>query len=123
MTFASILLMVLPCSGSCWAFATTEALNDRMCIKGKLSTTLLSPTDTAACCSGMACGFSNGCNGGQPAGAWRWFTHSGVVTGGDFNDLGKGDTCLPYPFESCAHHVEPDEAHPPCPPTDYATPE
>lgn len=45
--------------GSCWAFATTEALNDRMCIKQKLSSTLLSPTDTAACCTGYACGFSN----------------------------------------------------------------
>lgn len=34
-----------------------------------------------------------GCNGGQPSSAWRWFTTEGVVTGGDYSDVGKGTTC------------------------------
>jgi hypothetical protein len=104
--------------GSCWAFATTEAFNDRLCIS-KGFTTLLSPTDTTACCH---LGGSMGCNGGQPAGAWQWFTEKGVVTGGDYEDKGSEDTCLPYPFPSCAHHVDPTPEHPACPSDDYSTP-
>lgn len=72
--------------GSCWAVASTEVINDRFCIALNY-TTLLSPTDTVACCSGASCGFSQGCNGGQPAGAFSWFVESGVVTGGDFPDV------------------------------------
>lgn len=104
--------------GSCWAFGSTEALNDRLCISHGL-TTLLSPTDTLACCSGMKCAFSMGCNGGQPSGAWKWFTETGVVTGGDYNDQA---TCEPYPFPPCAHHVEPTADLPACPSDDYSTP-
>lgn len=36
---------------------------------------------------------SMGCNGGQPGSAWKWFTKTGVVTGGDFADIGTGTTC------------------------------
>lgn len=107
--------------GSCWAFATTEALNDRLCISQGVHD-LLSPTDTVACCSGMRCGMSMGCNGGQPSGAWTWFTKTGVVTGGDQVNEGDGSTCEPYPFESCAHHVDPTPEHPACPSKDYSTP-
>ena len=103
--------------GSCWAFGSTEAFNDRFCIKtGKpeeyasnLSNkwkrflfqlniirlkhrvpkytvylspsgdtkTLFSPEDTVSCCNGFRCNFSMGCNGGQPSGAWKWFSKSG----------------------------------------------
>lgn len=50
--------------GSCWAFGTTEALNDRACIASSGSmTTLYSTSDTTACCNGTKC-FSFGCNGG-----------------------------------------------------------
>lgn len=93
--------------GSCWAFGSTEAFNDRYCIKTGDSKTLFSPQDTAACCTGVSCGFSNGCNGGQPSGAWSWFTKVGVVSGGDYSDVGKGTSCEPYTLESCAHHVAP----------------
>ena len=34
-----------------------------------------------------------GCNGGQPGSAWKWFTRTGVVSGGDYSDIGTGETC------------------------------
>lgn len=66
--------------GSCWAFGSTEAFNDRHCIATGDAVTVFSPEDTVACCAGLTCGMSNGCNGGQPASAWKWF-----------NDKGSGD--------------------------------
>jgi len=93
--------------GSCWAFGSTEALNDRYCIKTGDAKALLSVEETNSCCSGAACSFSMGCNGGQPSGAWSWFTKTGVTTGGDWEDNGKGTTCKPYSMQSCAHHVDP----------------
>lgn len=100
--------------GSCWAFGSTEALNDRYCIATGDTKTLLSPQDTAACCTGAVCGFSMGCNGGQPAGAWRWFTEKGVVSGGDYENVDDGSSCTPYTLHSCAHHSEPSEGQPAC---------
>jgi len=70
--------------GSCWAHGTTEAFNDRLCIKTG-STTLLSTADTTGCCGFLSC-FSMGCNGGQIGTPWAWFQHTGVVTGGDYGD-------------------------------------
>lgn len=70
--------------GSCWAHGTTEALNDRLCIKHGLKT-LLSTADTTGCCGFLNC-FSQGCNGGQIGTPWSWFKNTGVVTGGDFGD-------------------------------------
>lgn len=70
--------------GSCWAHGTTEALNDRLCIKHGLKT-LLSTADTTGCCGFLSC-FSMGCNGGQIGTPWAWFKNTGVVTGGDYGD-------------------------------------
>jgi len=106
--------------GSCWAFGSTEAFNDRRCIATG-DATLLSPTDTVANCGFLQC-FSMGCNGGQPSQAWKWFASTGVVTGGDHDDAGKGDTCAPYPFAACAHHVDPTPEIPACPTSEYPTP-
>lgn len=93
--------------GSCWAFGSTEAFNDRHCIATGDVKTILSPEDTVSCCSGAQCAFSNGCGGGQPSGAWKWFSNVGVSTGGDYADVGKGTTCKPYSMKSCAHHTTP----------------
>lgn len=86
--------------GSCWAFASTEAFNDRLCIASNGAfQTLLSPQDTVSCCGFFSC-FSQGCNGGQPGMAWKWFTSKGVVTGGNYGE-DDNKTCLPYDFEDC----------------------
>jgi len=106
--------------GSCWAFGSTEAFNDRLCIATG-STTKLSTTDTTANCGFLQC-FSMGCNGGQPGMAWDWFKNKGVVTGGDYEDIGSGTTCAPYPFLSCAHHVPATDEHPACPDAEFSTP-
>jgi cathepsin B len=95
--------------GSCWAMASTEAMNDRSCIAGGDTKTLLSPEDTLSCCKGLTCNFSMGCDGGQPVGAWHWFQHSGVATGGDYVDRNTSASCKPYPFPSCAHHTTPPD--------------
>jgi cathepsin B len=91
--------------GSCWAFGSTEAFNDRLCIstKGQFQKEL-SAQDTTSCCDIFKC-FSMGCNGGQPSGAWNFFTKYGVVTGGDSTDKGTGDSCWPYQLDTCSHHV------------------
>jgi len=100
--------------GSCWAFGSTEAFNDRYCIKTGDASTVFSAEDTLACCTGLSCGFSMGCNGGQPSGAWKFFTKNGVPSGGDWADVGTGTTCKPYRLESCAHHVSPPPGMPAC---------
>lgn len=107
--------------GSCWAFGSTEAFNDRLCIASDGAfTKLLSPEDTVSCCGFLQC-FSMGCNGGQPGMAWRWFTTHGVVTGGDYSDKNSGATCLPYELAPCAHHVT-GTPLPDCPSKEDPTP-
>lgn len=98
--------------GSCWAHSSTESFNDRYCITTGDATTLFSTEDTNSCCSGLQCSFSMGCNGGQPSGAWNWFTKQGVSSGGDYSDIGSGTTCKPYSMQSCAHHVTVDGVTP-----------
>merc|ERR1711920_1020804 len=106
--------------GSCWAFGSTEAFNDRHCIATG-SKVKLSVEDTTANCGFLQC-FSMGCNGGQPGMAWDWFKSKGVVTGGDYFDIGSGDTCAPYSLAPCAHHVPATDKYPACPSSEYPTP-
>lgn len=94
--------------GSCWAFGTTEALNDRICINSiangsTTDTRYLSTADTAGCCNGKEC-FSFGCNGGQVSLPWGWFVRTGVVSGSGYGD---GEYCYDYTMPMCAHHVAP----------------
>lgn len=87
--------------GSCWAFAATEAFNDRLCIAsgGQFPTTLSAWQTTS-------CGESSfGCLGGDPLAAWDYIQKEGLATGGGFEDIGTGKSCLPYPLPTCAHHV------------------
>ena len=45
--------------------------------------------------------------------AWKYFKNNGIVSGGNYEDIGKGDSCYPYQFQSCAHHVT-DPSRPSC---------
>jgi len=96
--------------GSCWAFGSVSSFESRRCIVTG-EDTKFSPEDTAFCQPLFGAG--NGCNGGNSA--WNWFVSHGVVTGGDYFDSGSGDTCLPYSFAPCAHHVPPTDKYPACP--------
>lgn len=76
--------------GSCWAFGAAEALSDRFCIHFNVNVTL-SENDLVACC-GFQCG--DGCDGGWPLNAWRYFISTGVVTA----------ECDPYFDEAGCQH-------------------
>lgn len=100
--------------GTCWAFASTESFESRACIAtGK--DIKYSPEDTGFCSNA---GF--GCSGGNSA--WNWFQSNGVVTGGDYTEIGSGDTCLPYSLKPCAHHVPASDKYEPCPSSEYPSP-
>jgi cathepsin B len=93
--------------GTCWAFGSVESFEDRACIAtGK-------PIKYSAEDTGFNSNAGMGCNGGNSA--WTWFKNTGVVTGGDYTDIGGGDTCLPYSLAPCAHHVPPTDKYPACP--------
>lgn len=96
--------------GACWAFGTTTAFNDRLCIATGKSDVILSPWDTLTNAPGQF-----GCGGGNPDAAWQWLASTGVVTGGDEPDMGKGTTCQPYKFGFCNHH-EANDVYQMCPP-------
>jgi cathepsin B len=88
--------------GSCWAFAATEAMTDRICIatKGK-SKFRVSADNLVSCCGILSlCGF--GCNGGFPSSAWRYWVSHGIVSGGPY---GSNQGCQPYEIPPCEHHV------------------
>nr|BAD23812.1 cathepsin B-N1 [Tuberaphis styraci] len=81
--------------GSCWAFGTSSAFADRLCIAtdGEFNE-LLSPEELAFCCH--KCGF--GCSGGYPIRAWERFKKHGLVTGGNYD---SGEGCQPYRVPPC----------------------
>ncbi|CAH1405466.1 unnamed protein product [Nezara viridula] len=82
------------------AVAAAGAFTDRLCIATNGKFTLpLSSEELLACCS--SCG--DGCNGGYPSAAWKYFASNGLVTGGDYkSDVG----CQPYEIPACSHHVK-----------------
>lgn len=102
--------------GSCWAHGATESFNDRYCIATG-STTLLSTEDA------LANSGAGSCNGGQPTSVLNWISRTGVVSGGDYTDRGKGTSCAPYSLPTCQHHnwKPPTPEHPACPDS-YPTP-
>ena len=48
--------------------------------------------------------------------------NTGVITGGDYTDIGSGTTCGPYSMAPCAYHVAPSTVYPACPTSEYSTP-
>jgi len=68
--------------GSCWAFAGSEAMSDRVCIaSGSAVNAVLSPEDMVECNTA-----NMGCGGGWLGVAWKYLESTGIVT----------DSCLPY---------------------------
>jgi len=86
--------------GSCWAFGAVEAISDRICVhsRGKINVEI-SSEDLLTCC-GFWCG--DGCDGGWPGSAWKYWVHHGLVSGGLYGDT---KTCQPYIIPPCEHHV------------------
>ena len=68
--------------GSCWAFAASEVLSDRLCIasEGKVKANL-SPQDLVSCDY-----LDMGCNGGIPMMSWITLRFKGITT----------ESCMPY---------------------------
>ncbi|KAJ8944112.1 hypothetical protein NQ318_013294 [Aromia moschata] len=100
--------------GSCWALGAVEAMTDRICISSEGKTqTSVSAEDLLSCCT--YCG--KGCDGGDPAMAWLYWTIDGLVSGGDYNTT---NGCKSYSIAPCAHHVESDR--PSCTGIDTPTP-
>jgi cathepsin B len=93
--------------GSCWAFGAVEAMSDRICIHSQgAKQVFISSEDLLSCC-GFSCGM--GCNGGYPAGAWRYYKDHGLVTGGLYK---SNQGCQDYALPPCSHHV--NSTYPPC---------
>ncbi|KAK9887120.1 hypothetical protein WA026_020568 [Henosepilachna vigintioctopunctata] len=86
--------------GSCWAFGAVEAISDRICIHsgGKFQVSI-SANDLLSCC-GFDCG--NGCQGGFPDAAWKYWVENGIASGGLY---GSNDGCQSYVFAPCEHHT------------------
>lgn len=85
--------------GSCWAFGAVEVMTDRTCIhSGGERNFHYSAEDLVSCCS--MCGA--GCNGGMPGGAFLYWVHGGIVSGGSYN---SSQGCQPYEIPPCEHHV------------------
>ncbi|KAH0821918.1 hypothetical protein GEV33_000873 [Tenebrio molitor] len=103
--------------GSCWAFGSTEAMSDRLCIAtdGKVKFQF-SPEDLLSCCK--ECG--DGCDGGSSATAWAYWMNSGIVSGGDYQSQSQ-EGCQPYLESTFVNGVTPECATT-CRNTDYKTP-
>ena len=75
--------------GSCWAFAATEALSDRICIASKGKTNvILSPEYMISCDNG-----NMGCQGGYLNKAWDFLESTGAVEDSCFTYRGVEGDC------------------------------
>jgi len=78
--------------GSCWAFAATESLATRNCIKNNLSMPVqLSPQYLVNCDTANG---NAGCNGGYPDYAWQFMKSNGVPTASCVPYTGADGKCL-----------------------------
>ena len=86
--------------GSCWAFATMNALSDRYCIAKSTPTVVaqkfFSVDDVLSCCQKCNGGSGNGCRGGMTYFAYVHAQTIGVVSG---ETLSYNGFCKPYFLE------------------------
>jgi len=86
--------------GSCWAFGSSEAMTDRICIHSNgADTTHLSAQDVTSCAKGGTADI--GCGGGVPETVYTYYKRTGVVSGGNYGDKSM---CYSYQLAPCAHH-------------------
>lgn len=72
--------------GGCWAFATTAAVSERICIKNKSTeTNLYSVQDLLSCDT-----FNKGCSGGNRYKAWQFIQNRGLVY----------ENCIPFNYQN-----------------------
>lgn len=74
--------------GSCWAFAATEAIESDAFISGKYSLLVLAPQQIVSCDKG-----SNGCNGGDPATAYKYIAKNGMEKESDYPYTARDGSC------------------------------
>jgi hypothetical protein len=87
--------------GDCWAMSSTSALADRYMIQNKIKGLVLEPAITAQCAGqyGAQSYLNNGCGGGSPMDAGKFFEIQGVSVVGSncppWKDIYKGSlpTC------------------------------
>jgi len=92
--------------GSCWAFAGSEVLSDRMCIatKGEVNK-VLSPQDMVSCDKA-----DFGCQGGYLDKLWDYMVETGIVTDACFPYVSMQGKVPPCPFDTkkeCVTKSEP----------------
>ncbi|KHJ77766.1 papain family cysteine protease, partial [Oesophagostomum dentatum] len=102
--------------GSCWAFGAAEAISDRICIASNGKTNVAISSDDVLSCCGKTCG--DGCDGGYPIEAWRYWVKHGICTGGSYESQSG---CKPYTIPPCGHHVN-QTYYGACPTDGYSTP-
>ena len=91
--------------GSCWAFATMNALSDRYCIAKSTATNIrqkfFSVQDSLECCTACNGGSGNGCRGGIPYIAIKYAVDKGITSGElrSFSPL-----CKPYYLDYIFDH-------------------
>lgn len=91
--------------GSCWAFASVEAMSDRTCVKYGYDV-ILSAEDMLACSNG------GDCSGGSEVFAYKYWIKNGVVT----------EKCRGYSLPSCDRSYLRNITRP-CPNTTYQAPQ
>jgi cathepsin B len=91
--------------GSCWAFATTEAFADRICIStANKIIDVLAAQDLVSCEKNCY-----GCDGGLEAYAWKWMIKNGVVNETTYPYVSgttkNSEKCVSYP-NALHYHVK-----------------
>jgi len=74
--------------GSCWAFAATEAIESEAFISSKYKLIVLGPQQIVSCDKQ-----SSGCNGGDPATAFKYIAANGMETEADYPYTAKTGSC------------------------------
>lgn len=94
---------------SCWAFASSEVMSDRICMKSKGKKQVrISAFDLMTCCPN--CGYK--CSGGLTTEAFNYWKNTGIVTGGLYGDK---KSCKPYFLPECDDHLRKCGDHPELP--------